>query len=172
MNTQDLQPEVLIGDLLRARGLKLATAESCTGGLVGDRITNVPGSSDYYLGGVVAYAYEAKVALLGVSWDTLQTYGAVSREVVIEMASGARKALSADVAVSVSGVAGPGGGSPDKPVGTVWMGLSEPEGNWARVHLFGGDRKQIKEASAEVALEFLVDYLLGNKPLDGDFRAK
>lgn len=172
MNTQDVQPEVLIGDLLRARGLKLATAESCTGGLVGDRITNVAGSSDYYLGGAVAYAYEAKVALLGVSWDTLQTYGAVSREVVIEMSRGARKALSADVAVSVSGVAGPGGGSLDKPVGTVWMGLSAPEGKWARVHLFGGDRKQIKDSSAEAALQFLIDYLLGNKSLDGDFRAR
>ena len=163
--------ETLIGDLLRARGLKLATAESCTGGLVGDRITNVPGSSDYYLGGVVAYAYEVKVALLGVSWDTLQTYGAVSREVVLEMARGSRKALRADIAVSVSGVAGPGGGSPDKPVGTVWVGLSTPQGDWARVHLFGGNRKQIKDASAEAALKFVLDYLKGSDSLDGDFRA-
>jgi nicotinamide-nucleotide amidase len=162
--------EILIGDLLRARGWKLTTAESCTGGLVGDRITNIPGSSDYYLGGVVAYAYEAKVALLGVSWETLQTYGAVSRETVLEMARGAQKALSADIAVSISGIAGPGGGMPDKPVGTTWLGLSAPEGDWARLHLFKGDRTQNKASSAEAALRFLADYLQGIKQLEGDFR--
>ncbi len=162
--------EILIGDLLRARGLKLATAESCSGGLVGDRITNVPGSSDYYLGGVVAYAYDAKVALLGVSWDTLQASGAVSRETVLEMARGARKVLSADIAVSISGIAGPGGGLPDKPVGTTWIGLSAPEGDLARLYLFNGDRTQNKASSAEAVLQFLVDYLQGIKPLEGDFR--
>jgi PncC family amidohydrolase len=162
--------EVLIGDLLRARGLKLATAESCTGGLVGDRITNVAGSSDYFLGGVVAYAYEAKVALLGVSWGTLAQYGAVSRETVLEMARGARKVLGADIAVSVSGIAGPSGGLPNKPVGTTWLGLSAPEGDWARLHLFNGDRTQNKASSAEAALKFLVDYLQGNKHLESDFR--
>jgi len=162
--------ENLIGDLLRARGLKLATAESCTGGLVGDRITNIPGSSDYYLGGVVAYSYEAKVALLGVSWGTLAQYGAVSRETVLEMARGARKALGANIAVSISGIAGPGGGLPNKPVGTTWTGLSAPEGDWARIHLFNGDRTQNKASSAEAALKFLADYLHGNKQLEGDFR--
>src|SRR5512137_2314248 len=105
--------EFLIGNLLRARGMKLASAESCTGGLVADRLTDVPGSSDYFLGGIVAYAYEAKVAVLGVSWDTLRAHGAVSAQTVLEMARGARKALSADIAVSVSGIAGPGGGMPN-----------------------------------------------------------
>ncbi|MBP1610336.1 MAG: putative competence-damage inducible protein [Acidobacteria bacterium] len=162
--------ENLIGDLLRARGLKLATAESCTGGLVGDRITNIPGSSDYYLGGVVAYAYEAKVALLGVSWGTLAQYGAVSRETVLEMARGARKAMGANIAVSISGIAGPGGGLPNKPVGTTWTGLSAPEGDWARIHLFNGDRTQNKASSAEAALKFLADYLQGDKQLEGNFR--
>ena len=162
--------ENLIGDLLRARGLKLATAESCTGGLVGDRITNIPGSSDYYLGGVVAYSYEAKVALLGVSWGILAQYGAVSRETVLEMARGARKAMGANIAVSISGIAGPGGGLPNKPVGTTWTGLSAPEGDWARIHLFNGDRTQNKASSAEAALKFLADYLQGNKTLEGDFR--
>ena len=90
--------EVQIGDLLRKRELKLALAESCTGGLIGDRITDVPGSSEYFLGGVVAYAYEAKVALLGVSWDTLNTKGAVSQETVLEMAHGARRILDTDIA--------------------------------------------------------------------------
>ena len=105
--------EVLVGQLLRDKGLKLATAESCTGGLVADRITNVTGSSEYFRGGIVAYAYEAKVALLNVSWDTLRMYGAVSKETVIEMARGARVALGTDIAISVSGIAGPGGGFPD-----------------------------------------------------------
>src|ERR687891_693982 len=92
--------EIQIGQLLRERTLKLALAESCTGGLVGNRITNVAGSSAYFLGGVVAYAYEAKVALLGVSWDTLNTKGAVSRETALEMARGAHKLLNADIALS------------------------------------------------------------------------
>src|SRR5215510_3584052 len=97
--------EFQIGDILRERGLKLALAESCTGGLVSDRITNVPGSSDYFAGGVVAYANDAKVNLLGVSWDTLNAHGAVSREVVLEMAHGARITLHADIAASISGIA-------------------------------------------------------------------
>jgi PncC family amidohydrolase len=164
------QLEFMIGDLLRLRRLKLATAESCTGGLIGDRITNVPGSSEYYLGGVVAYAYEAKVALLGVRWDTLQVYGAVSRETVLEMARGVRKALSADIAVSVSGIAGPGGGLPNKPVGTTWIGFSAPDGEWARVYCFDGDRNQNKADSADAALQFVVDYLKGSGSLEGDFR--
>jgi len=154
--------EFQLGDLLRARGIKLATAESCTGGLIADRLTDVPGSSEYFIGGIVAYAYEAKVALLGVSWDTLHTYGAVSRETVLEMARGARKALSVDLAVSVSGIAGPGGGLPDKPVGTTWIGLSTPEGEWARVFIWEGDRRGNKELSADAALQFVVDYLKGN----------
>lgn len=155
------KPEDIIGDLLRARGLKLATAESCTGGLIANRITDVPGSSDYFLGGVTAYAYEAKVALLGVSWDTLKAHGAVSRETVLEMARGARKALSADIAISVSGIAGPGGGLPNKPVGTTWFGLSAPDGEWAYPRQFEGDRVQNKSSAAQTALEILVDYLEG-----------
>lgn len=153
--------EFLLGQLLQERGLKLATAESCTGGLVADRITNVPGSSEYFLGGIVAYAYEAKVNLLGVSWDTLQKYGAVSREIVIEMARGARTALSAGLAVSVSGIAGPGGGLPDKPVGTTWIGLSAPDGDWARKFVWEGGRLQNKGLSADAALQFILDYLEG-----------
>jgi len=154
--------EVLLGQLLQERGLKLATAESCTGGLIADRITNVPGSSEYFLGGIVAYAYEAKVALLGVSWATLQKYGAVSREIVLEMARGARRALRADLAVSVSGIAGPGGGLPDKPVGTTWVGLSTSDGDWARKFVWEGDRLQNKALSVEAALQLVLDYLEDN----------
>ena len=151
--------EVQIGHLLRKRELKLALAESCTGGQIGDRITNVPGSSEYFLGGIVAYAYEAKVALLGVSWDTLNTRGAVSQETVLEMARGARRALNADIAVSVTGIAGPGGGTPEKPVGTVWIGLVAKEGEWTRLFQFSGNREQNKISSANAALQMLLDYL-------------
>ena len=154
--------EVLVGQVLRNKGLNLATAESCTGGLIADRITNVPGSSEYFRGGIVAYAYEAKVALLDVSWDTLRMYGAVSKETVIEMARGARVALGADIALSVSGIAGPGGGLPDKPVGTTWIGLSTTEGDWARWFVWKGDRLQNKALSADAALELLKDFLEGN----------
>ena len=150
-----------VGRLLRERGLKLALAESCTGGLVGDRVTNIPGSSEYFLGGVIAYAYEAKVALLGVSWDTLNSKGAVSRETVLEMARGARAALSTDIAVSVSGIAGPGGGTPDKPVGTTWICLAAADGEWTRRFQFEGDRLQNKASAAGAALQLLLDYLEG-----------
>ena len=158
--------EVQIGSLLRAGGRKLATAESCSGGLIGHRLTNIPGSSDYYLGGIIAYAYEIKVALLGVSWDTLNQFGAVSRETVLEMARGARKALCADIAVSVSGIAGPGGGLPGKPVGTTWLGLSAADGEWAQVFCFPGQREQNKAFAAEAALRLVVDYLKGGRSLD------
>ncbi|MEW6028610.1 MAG: CinA family protein [Chloroflexota bacterium] len=154
--------ESVVGPLLRARSLKLATAESCTGGLIADRITDVAGSSDYFLGGVVVYAYEAKVALIHVSWDTLRKHGAVSRETVIEMARGVRTALGADIGLSVSGIAGPGGGLPDKPVGTTWIGLSANDGDWARKFIWDGDRRANKQLSADAALQMLVDYLNGN----------
>jgi PncC family amidohydrolase len=153
--------EEKIGRLLKEQGLKLAVAESCTGGLVADRLTNVPGSSDYFLGGIVAYAYEAKVALLGVSWKTLQAHGAVSRETVLEMARGARKALGADVAIAVSGIAGPGGGLPNKPVGTTWLGLSTSREETSHLMQFLGDRRANKEQATEAALGALHDLLSG-----------
>jgi PncC family amidohydrolase len=153
--------EVLIGRMLKTRNLKLATAESCTGGLLADRITNIPGSSDYFIGGVVAYAYEAKVALLGVSWETLKAHGAVSRETVLEMARGARRVFGVDLAVSISGIAGPGGGLPEKPVGTTCFGLVTPEGERAFLVHFEGSRVENKASSAQKALEILDDYLQG-----------
>ncbi len=136
-------------------------AESCTGGLVGHRITNIPGSSDYYLGSITAYAYEAKVRLLNVRWPTLEKYGAVSRETVLEMAQGVRAALAAEVGMAVSGIAGPGGGTPDKPVGLVWVGLSAPGYENAWQFTWHGDRVQNKELSAEATLQILIDYLQG-----------
>lgn len=148
-----------IGALLKAKGYKLAVAESCTGGLIGHRITNIPGSSEYYLGSVTAYAYEAKERLLGVQHNTLTQYGAVSEETALEMARGVRQALTADIGVSVTGIAGPGGGIPTKPVGTVWVGLSAPGGDRTVQFLFKGTRLQVKKQAAEQALLLLAKYL-------------
>jgi PncC family amidohydrolase len=155
--------EVQLGELLHQRGLKLAVAESCTGGLIGHRITNVPGSSDYYLGSVTAYAYEAKERLLGVKHDTLIQHGAVSEEIALEMASGVRQVFGADISAAVTGIAGPGGGMPNKPVGLVWIGVSTPDGDWAFRYLFNGDRLKIKKDAADQALILLVKYLSNGK---------
>ncbi len=151
--------EARVGELLRARGLRLAVSESCTGGLIGHWLTNVPGSSTYYMGSVTAYSYEAKVRLLGVRWSTLEKYGAVSMETAIEMAHGVRLALAADIGISVSGIAGPGGGTPEKPVGTTWIGLSTPDVDEAWLYNWQGGRLQVKEQSARQALQLLVNYL-------------
>lgn len=153
--------EEVLQESMRLLNLKLATAESCTGGLVSHRITNISGSSEYFPGGVVAYSYEAKVNLLGVSWDTLNSYGAVSQETVLEMARGAQKKFSADIGLSVSGIAGPTGSMPGKPIGTTWLGLSTKTGEWARHFIWDGDREQNKQDSAEAALQFVIDYLEG-----------
>jgi PncC family amidohydrolase len=154
--------ETLVGDELRERGWRLAIAESCTGGLIGHRITNISGSSTYYLGSITAYAYRAKVRLLGVSWDTLEKFGAVSEETVSEMAKGIRHALAADIGLSVSGIAGPTGGTPEKPVGYTWIGLSTPQGILTLQHNAGGNRIENKEEVAQVALEFLYTFLSTN----------
>ena len=153
--------EIEIGRLLHQRKLRLGLAESCTGGLVGHRVTNIPGSSEYFMGGVISYSYESKVSVLGVSWDTLHAFGAVSQNTVLEMARGAKRILDVDIAVSISGIAGPGGGLPDKPVGTTWVGLVANDGEWAREFRFNGDREQNKAYSADAALQMLSDYLLG-----------
>lgn len=116
-----MELEQEIGELLKAKKLSLSTAESCTGGGIAALITSVPGSSDYFNGGIVAYSNEVKMSLLHVSAETLERHGAVSRETVTEMAKGAMKTLKTDCAVATSGIAGPGGGTPGKPVGTVWI---------------------------------------------------
>ena len=155
--------EPLIGNELRERGWRLAVAESCTGGLIGHRITNISGSSTYYLGSITAYAYRAKVRLLRVSWDTLEKFGAVSEETIREMALGIRHALAADIGLSVSGIAGPTGGTPEKPVGYTWIGISTPQGIWTLQHNAGGNRIENKEEVAQVALEFLYEFLKTNE---------
>lgn len=164
--------EEQIGSLLLEKGLKLVLAESCTGGLVSHRVTNVAGSSEYYLGSVTAYAYEVKEGVLGVRHETLQQYGAVSRQTVLEMAAGARKALNGGfpletiLGLSISGIAGPGGGTPDKPVGTAWIGMSAPDGEWAWRYAWKGDRVKNKEESAQAALQLIFDYLTGQLPAE------
>ena len=159
-NTAMPEPlEVIVGDLLRAHGWRLAVAESCTGGLIGHRLTNIPGSSTYYMGSITAYAYEAKVRLLGVQWETLEEFGAVSEPVALQMARGVRRALAADVGLSVSGIAGPGGGTEDKPVGLTWFGLSVPDHEQAWQFIWDGDRIFNKERSAEQGLQLLMEFL-------------
>ena len=152
--------ELKIGKEMRKRGWRLAVAESCTGGLIGHRITNISGSSTYYLGSITAYAYRAKVRLLGVSWDTLEQYGAVSKETIEQMALGIRQALTADIGLAVSGIAGPTGGTPTKPIGYTWIGLSTNQGIWTLQHTAGGNRIENKQEIAQVALEFLYNYLI------------
>lgn len=146
---------------LRARGLTLATAESCTGGLLGGRITAIPGSSDVYHGGIVSYADEAKVALLGVDPSTLAAHGAVSEAVVREMAAGALQRLDADAAMAVTGIAGPDGGTEDKPVGTVWLGWALPGRQEAARIGLAGDRGQVRERAVQAALWGLLQRLRG-----------
>jgi len=151
--------EVIVGRMLAERKLKLATAESCTGGLVGHRLTNVPGSSGYLEGGVIAYSYEAKERLLGVHHDTLYEHGAVSAETALEMARGARKALGADIGIAVTGIAGPGGGLPGKPVGLVYIALSARTYERVEHFVWDSDREGNKAYSAEAALAMLKEFL-------------
>ncbi len=142
-----------LGSLLRERGKTVAVAESCTGGLICDRLTDVPGSSDYLPGGVVAYANRIKTDLLGVSGRTLAEHGAVSRETALEMARGVAERLRSDVGISATGIAGPGGGTREKPVGTVWIGFWNPSSHFALRARFTNDRRVNKERTAAVALD-------------------
>ncbi len=150
-----------LGDMLRERGWTMGTAESCTGGLVADTLTNVPGSSDWFAGAVVAYSNAIKTRLLGVPEFVLAAHGAVSEPVVLAMAQGLRALLGVDAAVAVSGIAGPTGGTPDKPVGTVWMAWSAGTVTRTALHRFGGNRQAVKAATAEAALEGLERLLAG-----------
>jgi nicotinamide-nucleotide amidase len=148
----DLAAVVL--DRCRALTLKLAVAESCTGGMLGERLTNIPGSSDVFLGGVIAYHNDVKKELLGISAAAMERYGAVSEEVALQMASGVRDRTGADVGVSVTGIAGPGGGTPEKPVGLVWIAIHSSDAKARRFHLVG-DRTEIRQRAAQAALEMV-----------------
>ena len=151
--------EFVVGQLLAAKKLTLSLAESCTGGLIGHRITDVPGSSEYFMGGVVAYSYDAKEKFLNVRHDTLYDFGAVSPETAIEMARGARRAFGTDIALSVTGIAGPGGGLPGKPVGLVYISLSTRTIERTEKFVWQKDRAGNKLDSSDAALQMLKDYL-------------
>jgi PncC family amidohydrolase len=152
-----------LGQVLRKKGLYLVTAESCTGGLLGHLITEVPGSSDYYLGGFVTYSNEAKMRFLGVLPETLEKHGAVSEQTVREMASGARRAFAGIqpeekiIAVAISGVAGPGGGTDEKPVGTVWVGSERFGFSDHQKFFFEKSRSMIKQQSAFHSFRMIID---------------
>ena len=145
--------EEKVGELLKAKKLSLSTAESCTGGGIAALITSVPGSSEYFNGSIVAYSNEIKMSLLHVSAETLEKHGAVSRETVTEMVKGAMKTLKTDCAVATSGIAGPGGGTSEKPVGTVWIGWKR-RGGYAKaeVFVFEGDREAVRRQTVAAAL--------------------
>ncbi len=167
----------IIREPLTEQNLFLVSAESCTGGLLSHLITNVPGSSAYYVGGVSTYAYEAKRGLLKVNPHTLEKFGAVSGETVVEMAMGVRVLFAGEIpiermlGISISGIAGPGGGMPGKPVGLVWFGLSTPAGTWAWKKVWPGDRLRNKELSAEFGLLLIKNYLEDQLP-KADFFVK
>jgi PncC family amidohydrolase len=153
--------EKQIGKMLLERSLTVGLAESCTGGLVASRITNVPGSSAYFMAGLVTYSNKAKTKLLLVPDKIIARYGAVSNIVAERMAKGVRAAAGVDIGLSVTGVAGPTGGSPEKPVGTVFMALATKKKTFIRKFLFSGNRREIRKRSSEEALTMLLDYLEG-----------
>jgi len=149
-----------VGRTLKQKGLMLASAESCTGGWIGEAVTAIAGSSEWFDCGVVAYSYEAKRAFLGVRPQTLEAHGAVSREAVIEMVSGALANSGAGIAVAVTGIAGPGGGTVDKPVGTVWLAWGQCDGPpVAKLFHFDGDRDAVRRKSVAAAFSGLLDQL-------------
>ncbi len=150
-----------VGELLRRRGLTLGVVESATGGLISHRITNVPGSSDYYKGSVTAYSNEIKVMVVGVREEAIRQYGAVSYQGAEEMAQGGRRVLAVDICLADTGIAGPGGATPGKPVGLFYLGLSHQGGTYSQEHRFNGDRQQNKQGAAEAALRWLREYLSG-----------
>jgi nicotinamide-nucleotide amidase len=151
--------EDVLGEMLREGGQSISVAESCTGGLIENLLTNSPGSSTYFLGGVVVYSNQAKVDLLGVSKKTLEEFGAVSEQTVREMAQGVRKRLHTDIGLSVSGIAGPDGGTREKPVGTVHIGLAVEKDVFSGKYRFWGTREQIKSNTAIMALDWVRRYL-------------
>jgi nicotinamide-nucleotide amidase len=152
-----------LGECMTSKGMKLASAESCTGGWLAKIITDIPGSSAWFVGSVVSYSNEAKQSLLGVSADTLAEFGAVSGDTVLEMSDGLFAQTDADVAVSISGIAGPDGGSDDKPVGLVWLSWGKRDKSvFANAFNFDGDREEVRRQSIKQALENLLELLVCN----------
>ncbi len=151
--------EFEIGELLKRKGLTLGAVESATGGLIAHMVTGVPGSSDYFKGSVVSYSNEVKTGVIGVKAATLKQYGAVSAQVAGEMAAGGKKLLNVDICIADTGIAGPGGATPGKPVGLFYLGLAHKDGVFSRKHEFLGDRAQNIKSAAQAVLEWLMEYL-------------
>jgi nicotinamide-nucleotide amidase len=152
-----------VGNLLRQKSLTLGAVESATGGLISHLITNVSGSSDYYKGSITAYSNEIKIKVVGVKADTINKYGAVSHQVAEEMAEGGRRVLASDICLADTGIAGPTGATPGKPVGLFYIGLSHRGGTYSQKHCFQGNREQNKHTAAEAALGWLKEYLISLK---------
>ena len=159
--------EGVVGKMLRVRDLTISVAESCTGGLIGNLLTNVAGSSDYFQGGVMVYSNQSKTNLLNVSPETIKRYGAVSDQTVREMAEGIRKRINTDIGLAVTGIAGPDGGSAEKPVGTVHIGLIAGNEIYSGKYIFWGTREQIKLNTAIMALDWIRRYLNGDSFIPG-----
>lgn len=153
--------ETVVGEILRKKAVMLAVAESCTGGLIGNMITNVPGSSEYFIGSIVAYSDKLKIGYCGIKKNTLKEYGAVSEQVAKELAEGVREKFGADIGLSVTGIAGPEGGTEEKPVGLVYSAISDGNEIIVEKHIFSGTRTMIKEKSAYAALDLTRKFLLG-----------
>lgn len=166
-STGNQEMEEVVGRLLTERGKTISVAESCTGGLIGHRLTNVQGSSDYFCGGVVSYSNQSKVDILDVSAETIKKYGAVSDKTAQEMARGVRERMKSDLGLAVTGIAGPDGGSKDKPVGTVYIGLCSEEEVFSRRYRFWGRRKQIKLNASMMTLDWVRRYVNGDPILSG-----
>lgn len=158
--TKDESMEEVVGRQLSISGRTIAVAESCTAGMLGMHLTRAPGSSSYFKGGILCYSNDAKISLCGVPPDLLQKQGAVSAEVAEAMASGVRRAFQSDIGLSITGIAGPGGGSPEKPVGLVYIGISDGSQNINRHRIMPGDRESIRERSTYLALSWLRRYLM------------
>ena len=151
-----------VGTLLKEKGLTIAFAESCTGGLMMSGLTDIPGSSAYALGGIVAYSNAIKHALLGVQDNTLNVFGAVSEQVAAAMARGVRAAFGANIAIGVTGIAGPGGGTEDKPVGLTYIAYNTADMTFVRRFVWDGDRLSNKKSSVQAGFELIIEQLQGN----------
>lgn len=151
--------EKTIGTILGKKRMTLGVVESATGGLISHRITNVAGSSDYYKGSITAYSNEIKNRVVGVKAETLEKHGSVSAQTAEELASGGRNVLKVDICIADTGIAGPGGATPGKPIGLFYIGLSHENTTFNRKHIFNGDRERNKKEAAEAALQILKEYL-------------
>lgn len=159
LSGKGMNPEEMLGKLLCCKGWRIAVAESCTGGLLSHRITNIPGSSQYFSGGVITYTDVTKEQLLGVPQSLLEDYGAVSEETAVAMAAGCKKLFASEVAIAITGIAGPEGGSKLKPIGSCYIALASLQDTICRFFCWQGDRLRNKQDSVDAAFQMVIEYL-------------